>query len=124
MWRLRRRGRWLYLPVLLEFQSTDEPRMALRILTYTSLLYQELVRNDALDARGRLPVVLPVVLYTGEARTRGPRRTGRVGNSEIDVVVPVPGGVPVAVRGTQALRFIVPRAAPQHPAFRGRLNAS
>ena len=37
--------------------------MALRILTYTSLLYQELVRNDALDAGGRLPAVLPVVLY-------------------------------------------------------------
>ena len=46
VWRLRQRGRWLYLLVLLEFQSTDEPRMALRILTYTSLLYQELVRND------------------------------------------------------------------------------
>ena len=60
VWRLRRRGEWLYLLVLLEFQSTDEPRMALRILTYTSLLYQELVRNDALDAQGRLPPVLPV----------------------------------------------------------------
>ena len=70
VWRLRRRGRWLYLLVLLEFQSTEEPRMALRILTYTSLLYQELVRNDALDARGRLPAVLPVVLYTGAARWR------------------------------------------------------
>ena len=70
VWRLRRRGEWLYLLVLLEFQSTEEPRMALRILTYTSLLYQELVRSDALDAGGRLPAVLPVVLYTGEARWR------------------------------------------------------
>ena len=68
VWRLRWRGGWLYLLVLLEFQSAEEPRMALRILTYTSLLYQELVCNGALDARGRLPPVLPVVLYTGETR--------------------------------------------------------
>ena len=39
---------------------------------------------------------------------RGLRRAGRAGNSETDVVVPVPGGVPVAVRGTQVLRFVVP----------------
>ena len=78
MWRLRQRGRWLYLLVLLEFQSTDEPRMALRILTYTSLLYQELVRNDALEARERLPAVLPVVLYTGEARWRAAVEVGEL----------------------------------------------
>ena len=78
VWRLRRRGEWLYLLVLLEFQSTDEPRMALRILTYTSLLYQELVRNDALDAGGRLPAVLPVVLYNGEARWRAALEVGEL----------------------------------------------
>ena len=38
VWRVRLRERWLYLLVLLEFQSRDEPRMALRILTYTGLL--------------------------------------------------------------------------------------
>ena len=78
VWRLRRRGEWLYLLVLLEFQSTDEPRMALRILTYTSLLYQELVRNDALDAGGRLPAVLPVVLYNGDARWRAAMEVGEL----------------------------------------------
>ena len=58
-------------PVLavLEFQSSDDPRMALRILAYTSLLYQELARNEApvLDEHGRLPVAMPIVLYNGEA---------------------------------------------------------
>ena len=78
VWRIRWRGRWLYLLVLLEFQSTDEPRMALRILTYTSLLYQELVRSDALEARERLPAVLPVVLYTGEARWRAAVEVGEL----------------------------------------------
>ena len=54
--------------VVLEFQSNDDPRMALRILAYTSLLYQELARNEApaLDDLGRLPAVLPVVVYNGE----------------------------------------------------------
>ena len=65
VWRVRLRGRWLYLVVLLEFQSRDEPRMALRILTYTGLLYEELVRNRAVAAGERLPAVLPVVLYNG-----------------------------------------------------------
>ena len=79
VWRMRRRHReWLYLLVLLEFQSTDEPRMALRILTYTSLLYQELVRSDALDAGGRLPPVLPVVLYNGDARWRAALEVGEL----------------------------------------------
>ena len=79
VWRLRRRrGEWLCLLVLLEFQSTAEPRMALRILTYTSLLYQELVRNDALDARGRLPPVLPVVLYNGDARWKAAVEVGEL----------------------------------------------
>ena len=78
VWRLRRRGEWLYLLVVLEFQSTDEPRMALRILTYTSLLYQGLVRNDALDARERLPPVLPIVLYNGEARWKAAVEVGEL----------------------------------------------
>ena len=36
---------------------------------YTSLLHQELARNEApvLDEHGRLPGVLPIVLYNGEA---------------------------------------------------------
>jgi len=68
VWQVRiRDGR--HLLVLLEFQSRQDPRMALRILAYTALLYQELDRSKApvLDERGRLPVVLPVAIYNGEA---------------------------------------------------------
>ena len=77
VWRVRLRGeRWLYLLVLLEFQARDEPRMALRILTYTSLLYEELVRNGAVAAHEALPPVLPVVLYNGESAWRAALEVG------------------------------------------------
>ena len=46
VWQVRfRDGR--HLLVVLEFQSREDPRMAMRILVYTSLLYQELFRNEA-----------------------------------------------------------------------------
>ena len=51
-WRVRFRDGWLYLLVLLEFQSSNDPRMALRNLEYTALLYRELDRQGELgDAR-------------------------------------------------------------------------
>ena len=52
---MRLRKNWLYLLLLVEFQSTDDPLMALRIHTYTGLLYQELARNGHLDATTTSP---------------------------------------------------------------------
>ena len=45
VWRVRFRNGWLYLLVLLEFQSSNDPRMALRNLEYTALLSRELTGN-------------------------------------------------------------------------------
>ena len=67
VWRVRFRNGWLYLLVLLEFQSTNDDRMALRNLEYTTLLYRELDRRGELGRPGRWPPVLPVVLYNGDA---------------------------------------------------------
>ena len=67
VWRVRVGDGWLHVLVLLEFQSRDDPDMALRILEYTALLYRELGRNEALAPEGLRPPVLPVVLYNGEA---------------------------------------------------------
>ena len=78
VWRLRVGGGWAYLLVLLEFQSRDDRYMALRILSYTSLLYQELVRNEAPEARRWLPAVLPVVLYNGTTPWRAPLEVGEL----------------------------------------------
>ncbi|WP_245232528.1 Rpn family recombination-promoting nuclease/putative transposase [Thiorhodococcus minor] len=65
VWRLRWGADWLYVYLLLEFQSTVDPWMAVRIQTYLGLLYQDLIRAKNLSAAGRLPPVLPVVLYNG-----------------------------------------------------------
>jgi Putative transposase, YhgA-like len=65
IWRLRWQGgsAWVYL--LIKLQAEEDPFMALRMGLYRELLYQNLLRRQ----RGstRLPVALPVVLYTGRA---------------------------------------------------------
>lgn len=67
VWRLRYRGKdWLYVYLLLEFQSTVDPFMALRLLVYVSLLAQRLRRLDPRIADKGLPSILPVVLYNGQ----------------------------------------------------------
>ena len=66
VWRIRFRGdRWLYLVLLLEFQATVDPAMAVRMLTYTALLYQRLAADGVLREHRALPPVLPVVIYNG-----------------------------------------------------------
>ena len=67
VWRVRFQEHWLYVYLLLEFQSTVDRFMAVRILSYTGLLYQDLIRSQSLH-QGRLPPVLPIVLYNGEPR--------------------------------------------------------
>ena len=67
-WRLRTRGAgggWLHVLVMLEFQSTTDAAMALRVMEYTALLYGELLRHGRARP-GALPPVLPVVLYNGD----------------------------------------------------------
>ena len=66
VWRLRFRDeRWLYVVLLLEFQSAVDRSMAVRMLTYTALLYQKLIAEGVLREQSVLPPVLPVVIYNG-----------------------------------------------------------
>ena len=65
IWRVRWGDEWLYVYLLLEFQSSIDPWMAVRIQTYVGLLYQDLIRAEQLSHHGRLPPVLPIVLYNG-----------------------------------------------------------
>ncbi len=67
VWRLRWQdeGPWLFIYLMLEFQSTDEPFMAVRIMGYEGLLYEHLIRALGLKREDELPAIIPVVLYNG-----------------------------------------------------------
>lgn len=70
VWRVRLAGEWIYIYLLLEFQSRSDPWMALRMQVYIGLLYQDLIKRGELPEPGRLPPVFPVVLYIGKRRWR------------------------------------------------------
>ena len=73
VWRIRFQDeRWLYVVVVLEFQSTIDQRMAVRMLTYTGLLYERLIADGALRKNDKLPPVLPIVIYNGARRWNAP----------------------------------------------------
>jgi hypothetical protein len=71
---------------MLEFQSTVDTWMTLRMLVYVGLLHQDLVRRKQLTANGRLPPVLPIVLYNGEARWTAATEI-------VDLIEPVTGNL-------------------------------
>ena len=66
IWRVQWGPKLLYIYILLEFQSTVDPYMAVRIHTYISLLQQDLIRRKQLSNNGKLSPVLPLVLYNGQ----------------------------------------------------------
>jgi predicted transposase YdaD len=73
VWRVRWGPDWLYLYLLLEFQSTVDMYMAVRVLVYVGLLYQALIRAGQLPPSGKLPPVVPIVLYNGRGRWTAPQ---------------------------------------------------
>lgn len=83
VWKVRLAGDWIYVYLLLEFQSRSDPWMALRMQVYVGLLYQDLVRRHELPQPHQLPPVFPVVLYNG--KTPWSART-----SLTDLIAPLP----------------------------------
>jgi hypothetical protein len=76
VWRIRVGGRD-YIYLLLEFQSTIEHFMALRVLTYVGLLYQDVIKAHQ-HRNASLPPVIPIVLYHGNRRWNAPRSLDRL----------------------------------------------
>jgi hypothetical protein len=73
VWRIPRRGGGdAYVMLLLEFQSSSDAWMAVRMLVYAGLLWQHLIREHRLTPDGRLPPILPVVLFNGDPRWGAP----------------------------------------------------
>ena len=76
-------GGWVYILILLEFQSTVDRRMALRMTDYTTTIWMRLGKED-LGPRGEYPLILPIVIYNGSgaglrrgmSRSPAPRARG------------------------------------------------
>ena len=83
VWKVRLSGEWIYVYLLLEFQSRSDPWMALRMQVYVGLLYQDLVKRHELPQPFQLPPVFPVVLYNG-------KRPWSASTSLSDMVAPLP----------------------------------
>jgi predicted transposase YdaD len=63
IWRVRSGDHMVYL--LVEFQSRPDRFMAVRVLTYVGLLYQDLIRTSISRDLDELPAILPIVLHSG-----------------------------------------------------------
>jgi predicted transposase YdaD len=88
IWKLlwRREQGWTSFYLLIEFQSTYEPFMPVRLLDYVNLLYQDLIRQGKLEPGDLLPLAVALVLY------RGRRPWGRPPDLA-SIQVPVPGEI-------------------------------
>lgn len=96
IWKVRWGKNWLYVYLLIEFQSGIDYSMAVRIMTYIGLLYESLINEkivkpdnrEPLDGElpNRLPPVLPIVLYNGSKRWDAAKDVR-------DLVQTVPGGL-------------------------------
>ena len=106
IWRLRARAAredsWVYVLVLLEFQSGVDRRMALRVLTYTGLAWEGLLRRgersgDDAGSTTTLPPVIPLVVYNGSPPWTAP----------VDVSKLVAPAAPALARLQPANRYVL-----------------
>jgi predicted transposase/invertase (TIGR01784 family) len=86
VWRARIGGEWVYVYILLEFQTRPDRWMALRMQVYVGLLYQDLVAQRRLSKHGKLPPILPIVLYRG-------RKPWNAATVLADLMLPAPDGL-------------------------------
>ena len=90
IYRVGLHGREVYIYILLEFQSTVDRFMAVRMLNYISNFYMDYLASER--NVGKLPAIFPIVLYNGDRRWRAPVQIG-------ELIEPTPS------LGKYALRF-------------------
>ena len=72
IWQIRLKDGLMYIYILIEFQSTVDRFMVVRMLTYIGLLYQDLIKSGKIKEGDYLPPVLPLVLYNGRTPWKAP----------------------------------------------------
>ena len=70
IFKIQGHDREVYIYILIEFQSTVDKFMALRVLNYITNFYMDFVANNS-DVK-KLPAVFPIVLYNGVAPWTAP----------------------------------------------------
>ena len=85
VWRFRLKdgGGWVYTYLLLELQSKIERHMALRMMVYVGLLYQDLIKQKQFGPDGLLPAIFPAVIYNGKRPWSAPLKLS-------ELITPVP----------------------------------
>jgi predicted transposase/invertase (TIGR01784 family) len=58
----------VFVYLLLEFQSTVDHRLPIRMLHYVACFYDHLIKTHVTTARKGMPPIFPVVLYNGSKR--------------------------------------------------------
>ena len=69
IWKVDIQGKPAFIYILIEFQSTVDLFMSVRMLTYILLLYQHIIKKERLK---KLPSVFPVLLYSGDDKWTAP----------------------------------------------------
>ena len=70
IYKVQLRGKTIFIYLLLEFQSTVDPFMALRVLNYLTNFYMDFC--SSYEKVKRLPAIFPIVLYNGDKRWDAP----------------------------------------------------
>ena len=86
IWRVRRADDWMYIYLLVEFQSQPDPWMAMRMLVYVGLFYQDLIKDGDFSDNRKLPPVFPLVLYNGE-------KSWKAAETTAELIEALPGGL-------------------------------
>ncbi len=68
VWSVSMGDNTLYLYILLEFQSTVDAAMPVRMMQYVAALYESLIKEKSINPSEGLPPVFPIVLYNGDQR--------------------------------------------------------
>lgn len=80
VWSVQFHGHPLVVALLLEFQSTRDRRMPLRILRYVAELYEAMLQEGR---KQPLPAVFPIVLYNGDQQWDVPTEVAHTIQREI-----------------------------------------
>lgn len=65
IWKVKYGNGWIYVYLLIEFQSTIDKYMAVRLMSYIGLLYQDLIKSKSFSSTQLPPPFSPLFCIMG-----------------------------------------------------------